>query len=212
MAELFKSIQICPEPFYLGENPEKVVALDAKVLDAPEMPALFLLLLQQAQDVSFKAGVDEGQKQQLDAFKQQEETLQTLIQTIPEAISQQRLTLKNEITHIVLTIIEQLFIHNQTNPKIIEDQIHHILQQLNSLDTAELCLHPNDIALLQNGEITVSTKTQGLKVSADPNLLPGGCIVKSNHGVFDASIEGQIERLKQTLLSFKERSTHASPH
>lgn len=203
MAELFKSIQISIEPCDFNEVTPLIS--EAK---CPEIPALFFLLLQQVQETSFRAGMEEAQK----IMKQHETCLEALICNIPEAIAQHRWAIRDEIADIVLHITQQLFLHNQTDPKMIEAQINHILEQLKSLDTVELCLHPNDIALLQQGVITLNTKTQGLKITSTPNLQPGGCIVKSSHGVFDASIEGQMERLKQTLLSIKQGSSHASPH
>ena len=161
-----------------------------------------------ARDAGYKAGLKEGlTKGLLQANAQITEhvnTLNLLIQNIPVAISDTRLQLSKDIADIVLGIAQQLFIHQQQNKEAIGLQITQTITQLNDKQNIELFLHPHDLALLERGEVKVNLKQcKNLRVTPDESLRLGGCIVRSEHGVFDASIERQIDRLKTVLLKMK---------
>ena len=129
---------------------------------------------------------------------------------IPKAIAQNRLDLNPEIADIVLLISQQFFIEQQKDSQALSQQINQVLGQLNNKHNVELCLHPQDINALQNGAIQLdATHLNGLKIKSDESLVLGGYVLKTNHGVFDASIEKQIDKLKEVLIQLKHRGTHA---
>lgn len=147
------------------------------------------------------------EKEELRGLKQQ---LETLLNAIPKAIEHHRLNLSDEIADISLLITQQYFVERQANPEALRMQINHVLSQLNQQQEIELYLHPKDIALLQEEKRPLETAhIRGLHIKSDDSLTLGGCVIKTNHGVFDASIEQQIERLKDFLLEQKQRSYHA---
>lgn len=136
--------------------------------------------------------------------------LEKLISSIPDAIAQNRLDLSSEIADIVLLITQKFFIENHSNPQALSQQINQILTQLNNKHTVELCLHPQEIAILHKGGIQLdASHLQGLKIKSDDSLTLGGFLINTNHGIFDASIEKQIDKLKEVLLQLKHRDAHA---
>ena len=103
-------------------------------------------------------------------------------------------------------IVSKFFIHQQQNKDAITDQITQVMMQLNEKQQLEIALHPDDLAFVQDKALTFGDAQQ-VHLKADARLNLGGCIITSEHGVFNASIERQIDNLKQVLLEMK--STHA---
>lgn len=156
-----------------------------------------------------RAELSEQENQEINQLQQQ---LATLIQSIPAAIAHNRLALNKDIADIVALITKNYFISQAEQPAALEQQINHILAQLNNQQTVELCLHPQDIKLLKTGAINLSAHhLNGLKIKQDDNLALGGCIVTTEHGLFDASIEKQIDKLKELLIGIRQEGLHASP-
>jgi flagellar assembly protein FliH len=233
MAELFKTAIISDEILYLKPS-SNVIDLNAPPDSTPlgtletiaypdSTPLETLETITHAETItdltlmddltlikehSFNQGFSEGLVQATAQIAEQKKTLNNLLQSIPAAISEHRLQLSTEIADIVLSIAQQFFIHQQQNKESIAQQITQTITQLNNKQNIELSLHPHDLALLQKGQIKINLKQcKNLRVIADDDLRLGGCVVRSEHGVFDAGIERQIDRLKHALLEIKNGET-----
>lgn len=161
--------------------------------------------LENARQAGYQQGLSEGIAKTEARMTDELSVLNTLLQSIPTAINDRRMQLSDEIADIVLVISRQFFINQQLNKDSIALQINQTISQLNDKQNIELALHPNDLALLQQGLLKIDLKScKNLRVIPDESLRLGGCIVKSEHGVFDASIERQIDNLKQVLLQMKQ--------
>ncbi len=162
-----------------------------------------------AYDSGYQDGMIHGIEQESIRLQAQFETLTTLLQGIPDAISKNRLDLQTEISDIVLLLAEQLFINQQQNKDLLTHQIAQILNQLNDKQTIEIALHPQDLALIKQGKINLDVGScKNLRLIPDDELRLGGCVIRSQHGVFNASIERQIDNLKQVLLDIRTEATH----
>ena len=116
-----------------------------------------------AKDTGYAEGYSDGLAKANEQVAEKSHALQTLLSSLPEAIADNRLELSTEIADVVLLITKQLFINQQLNQEAISQQIAHILSSLNEQQTIELFLHPNDLALLQQGQISIDLKnTQNL--------------------------------------------------
>ncbi len=214
MAKILKNVVISPEVMHITNS---VPTPDVNYEVEPE-PLLDLVWNQEEVDVlkdeafqeGYRLGKKEGKaivEQQMLQLKQQ---IETTLAAIPQAIEQNRLALNQEIADIVLHIIQQFFVEKESNPQSLAQQINQLLKQLNSKQSIELYLHPNEIELLQNGLIKLHTQhLNGLKIKANDSLVLGGYVIKTEHGIFDASIEKQIERLKELLIQLRQRGHHA---
>lgn len=212
MAKLIKQISISSETVTLGEQPSSLSDTNEPTpLESIQLNEVYLEeLREQAFKEGFISGKKEGQldvEQQINQIKKQ---LETLLLSIPEAINQHRLDLHTEIADIVLLIIQSYFIEQQGDHQALQSQINQILNQLNSQQSTELYLHPDAIKALQTASLKLeATHLNNLKIKADDSLILGGCLVKTEHGIFDASIETRIERLKQLLLKMKQGERYA---
>ncbi|MDI9817554.1 MULTISPECIES: FliH/SctL family protein [unclassified Legionella] len=218
MAEVFKQIITNEESVYLNQAIEEESPKPVKEKScAEEHDSDFNLLKEQAREEGYKTGFTQGMAE---GFKQGEQQaarqatrllqqLENLLQTIPQAVKENRQALKTEIADIVLAIAQQFFVYQQQNKEAITMQINHALEQVNHKQSITLILHPNDLALLQNNQLKINAhQYQDLRITADETIRLGGCLIKSEHGIFDASIERQIDRLKQVLVQIKQRELH----
>ena len=207
MADIFKNAMMSDDIVYLTSflapvelSLEKAVIPAEKVTDINE-PFLSAL---QAQETGFNQGFAAGLAEAHTQMAEQIHALNVLLQSIPVAISENRLQLSTEIADIVLSIAQQFFIHQQQDEEAIALQITQTITQLNDKQNIELSLHPQDLALLKQDKIKIDLKQyKNLRVTSDDSLRLGGCIVRSEHGVFDAGIERQIDNLKNVLLRMK---------
>ena len=154
-----------------------------------------------ARSEGYAQGFSAGVTQEHNRQTEKENKLDTLLQSIPTAINENRLLLTTEIADIVLLITQQLFINQQQNKESLVYQITQIITQLNEKHNIEIALHPEDVALLQHVDLR---QCKNMRILADETLRLGGCVVSSEHGVFNAGIERQIDNLKLVLLQMKQ--------
>lgn len=220
MAELFKQVANSEEMIYLQQIPRPSsktnfhVENQAQALRTQvDLAVIQEQAYQEAYEKGFseglKAGNEQGHQQGLEQLYEKQTQLLRLIDALPEAISQQRLTLQTEIADIVMAIIQPFFIHQQQSKETIGLQINSVIRQLNQEQILEIALHPQDLSLLQQGQMQLDLRThKNIRIVASDNLQLGGCLVKSEHGLFDASIAKQIDRLKDVLLQIKQGPNH----
>ncbi|CDZ77059.1 Yop proteins translocation protein L [Legionella massiliensis] len=212
MTEIYKEAIFSEELFNLSSfSEDKTIRVASGESDKD------LALKEQAREEGYKTGFSQGIRE---GFKQGEEqaqqqnaqTLQqltTLLQSLASSLYESRLALKEEIADIVLAICQQFFIQQQQSKEAIAQQITAALKHVNDKQNLTLALNPQDLALLQQGELKIDfSQCKELRVISDERLNLGGCQIRSEHGLFDAGIEGQIDRLKQVLLQLKGHRQH----
>ena len=194
MATVFRNIIISEDTVSLQKSP---------CIDEPPQPTIIDFKdIEYARAEGYAHGFSEGVAQEQNRIIEKENTFSALLHSIPTAIRENRLSLSTEIADIVLLIAQQLFINQQQNKEAITHQVTQIINQLNDKHNIEIALHPHDIA--QNEFHINSTQYKNLRIVPDESLQLGGCIVRSEHGVFDAGIERQIDNLKHVLLQMKQ--------
>ncbi len=209
MADVFKHVLISGEMAYLAEPLRHPEYRDGSPV-IQEVPhcvrddAIIIRDNDKARDDGYSQGLTDGIDQEQARLHDQFSTLSALLHSIPEAISENRRILSAEIADIVLLIAHKLFINQQQNKESIAHQITQIIAELNNKQNIAIALHPRELALIQQGGIHIDTQAcKNLTLLPDVSLRLGGCIVKSEHGVFDAGIERQIDNLKQVLLHMR---------
>jgi flagellar assembly protein FliH len=182
-------------------------AMPEVVLAIPAPPPISEQELMAAKEESFQQGYSQGRddantisQQQMDKVKEQ---LERLLCSIPQALEQQRLALQQDIAALSIHIIQSYFTEQILDKKILETNINRLLAQINSQQSIELYLHSTDIKALQSGAIQLNAIKNQITIKSDEALALGGFIIKTPHGNFDASIENQINKLKDYLIHMK---------
>ncbi len=82
----------------------------------------------------------------------------------------------------------------QTHPELVAQVANEALESLLlSARHVTLRVHPDDLALVTQGTAQMLS-ARGARVVSDPSLMRGGCMVESDIGVIDASIETRWRR------------------
>ena len=199
MADIFKQAILSEQVAYIKQP--IIEPIKEEISD--DMQIAFVDELERARLDAYQLGFAEGVAQERAQTSSCTDSLKALLHNIPEAICANRLQLACEIADIVLMIASQLFITQQHNKNTLIAQVTQIINQLNAKHVIEVRLHPDDLDLIQAIERQHDPKIQ---LRPDDNLRLGGCIVLSEHGTFNASIERQIDNLKQVLLDIKSSS------
>lgn len=206
MTKLYKQVICSDEVMHLGTLKPEI-----------KEPENSLKEREEAKEAGYKLGFTQGMNEGLQQAKERVakenaehgQQLSQLLKAIPLAVSENRLALKSEIADIVLAITQQLFVHQQQNKEALSQQITAALNQINDKQNLTLVLNSQDLALLQQGELKIDlSQCKDIGLQADENLQLGGCLIRSEHGFFDASIERQIDRLKQVLLQIRGQNRH----
>lgn len=209
MADIFRNVLISEEMAFLSAIPAQAEPCTDNNIEGNCLPAEVNsnVDVEYIRESSYTRGLTDGIAQENARLHEQFNTLNRLLHSIPEAINNNRRLLAVEIADIVLLITQQFFIHQQQNRDSITHQITQVIDQLNNKQNINISLHPRDLALIQQDGIHIDAQLyKNLHLVPDNTLSLGGCLVKSEHGMFDAGIERQIDALKDVLLQL--RATH----
>lgn len=139
------------------------------------------------------------------------ELLAALAESLGELSRLREKVLKNstdDMLRLVLAIAEQV-IHRevQTDPNIIITTLREALHAAIHSDAFHVKVHPDDLAIVMEKKPLFMASISGLKnitLEGDATLSRGGCLVESELGQVDASIEGQLTELRHKLMPGEE--------
>jgi flagellar assembly protein FliH len=88
-------------------------------------------------------------------------------------------------------------------PEVSVSLIHEALQLAAGQPQIQVRLNPCDLEQLQSCGDEALGRLAGVgeaRFSPDESISPGGCIVETRHGVIDARLETQLDRITSELL------------
>jgi flagellar assembly protein FliH len=152
---------------------------------------------------AFTKGYAQGERAGLEAGgKRAEAMLRRVAQTLEE-LGGLRQTLIHEterqMVQLSLTLARRV-VHREVSldPELAAALAHVALEKLGTTTPATIRLNPEDYTIVaQDGE-----RWGGVAVSVvpDPSIARGGCLVESDFGCVDATIERQFDELSRALL------------
>jgi flagellar assembly protein FliH len=189
-------------------DPAKLAQAQAAV--APAQPATLeqVRLENQAHLASlerdaFAKGYAQGERAGLEAGgKRAEAMLRRVAQTLTD-LSSLRETLiqqtERQMVQLALTIARRIVLREVSlDPELIAAMAHVALKKLGTASPATIRLNPEDYTVItHDGE-----RWGGAQVTVvpDPAIARGGCLVESEFGRIDASIDRQFEEMTRALL------------
>ncbi len=158
-----------------------------------------------------KKGMEEAYAQgQLDAMNSTAAKLESAAQALATAlaeVSQLRLAMaqnsREDMLRLVMAIAEQV-IHREVsfNPEIITRVIEEALKASVRSDHYRIKVNPADLDAVNEHKPLFLASISGLKnliIDADPAVTAGGCKIESDLGEVDATVETQLEAIRQAL-------------
>lgn len=157
---------------------------------------------------AFARGYESGERAGLDAGKTRAEAmLRRLAQTLDELRSLRTTLLRQTETQMVelaLAIARRILRREATVDRdLLVAMARVALDRIGEEGSATIRLNPEDYAATaqRHGDQWAGSR---VTVLADPAVPRGGCIVESEFGQVDASVEAQFDHVAQTLLGEEE--------
>lgn len=114
-----------------------------------------------------------------------------------------------DMLRLVLTISQQVIGAEVTvGREVVLATIERALKAAVRSDSYHIKVHPDELDLVRERKPLFLASVAGLKnitLEADPAVAPGGCLVESELGEVDATIDTQLEEIRRTLLEALEK-------
>jgi flagellar assembly protein FliH len=128
-----------------------------------------------------------------------QQTVQQLTESMNEWLTQWR----DQTIQLAARMADKLVRSQmQDNNELLRVWMEEAISALRDARELRVLVHPDDFAVagrfLQSLMRSASPSGQ-VEVLPDPNVKPGGCIVKSSHGQIDQQLESQLMRLTEQL-------------
>ncbi len=95
----------------------------------------------------------------------------------------------------------------QFEPAVLQENVREAIRTVVSKHAIRISIHPSQRDLLDEllPELKLAwPQLQQVEVTSDESVSPGGCVVRTNSGSVDATIDGQLERIVDQLAPKRE--------
>ena len=158
------------------------------------------------------AGLAQGRQQgRNEAFEQQSQQLQTLETEWCDAVQgwqDQRDQMEREAQQQVVefaVLFASKLVHRviEVDENVIADQVAAALEQVMRPFEVTVAIHPDDRSVVERALPDLIARIGGLeqaRITDDPAVGRGGCVVRYGEGSIDATIDKQIQRIVELIL------------
>lgn len=153
---------------------------------------------------AFTKGYAQGERAGLEAGgKRAEAMLRRLAQTLEELSSlRDNMVRQTERELVQLSVaIARRILQREVNvdPELTAALAHIALERLGGAAPATVRLHPDDYATVTAGQVTALSGRQ-VEILPDPAVARGGCLVESEFGFINASVDAQVDEIARAVL------------
>ncbi|QDT27445.1 flagellar assembly protein H [Gimesia panareensis] len=135
-------------------------------------------------------------------------TVYPAMQQAVEGLHQERVNWRQvwdaSAVEICLGIAEKLIRHEiNAKPESVRPMMSEALKLASGAQQIRFRLNPIDVEHLgQNTKNFISNLTgcQDCEIIEDETISPGGCLIETQHGTIDATLETQLERISEELI------------
>ncbi|WP_022852299.1 FliH/SctL family protein [Thermodesulfatator atlanticus] len=165
----------------------------------PEVSQRIALIEQEAYEKGFAQGQKDGEA----LAKKQYETLTTrvsaLLKNLEKTIEEHVLSLEPQLILLVKTIVSQIVQREVAlNAEVVKASLREALLHVVEQTRVKIHLHPDDMEFLDDilnelrGEIS---KLKDFEIVPDANLQRGGCLLETDFGLVDATLERRFRKI-----------------
>jgi flagellar assembly protein FliH len=192
--------------YFAIKNLNKIVDIDlSKVTRLDLTPEEMQQNIQAAYDKGFEDGQQVTQlalAEEFHKFENWVRRIDKVIENLDFEFSIQIRKLKDILVPLAIKISEHIIrTEIKANPLLVEKQIEKVLELIDNEKVFELRLNPSDVEILKSVEskLLKDPKLEGVEIVPDPNIGQGGCILETQVGQFDATINSQLSRILNAL-------------
>lgn len=194
-----------PEPVEPELSPEEIIEnakIEANQL-LEEAKQQVELMKQEAFENASKAGYDEGYQQAIMQVTKQEEQLKIQQSKMLEDYQKQIEQMEPMLVDAIITVVQNVFkIKFEDNRNLIVHLLKIALGQIESSNDIMIKVSKDDYPfLLKYKEVLSKTvaKTNQINIMEDISLTKNQCLIETDGGVFDCSLDVQLDSLSKTL-------------
>lgn len=159
---------------------------------------------EQAQSVGREQGYQEGYEAAQSQVHSEGQELLGIIESIVDQANADRIKslamYEEDFLKLGLKIAEKIIKREiDSDPKWMVPIINESLVRLGSVEQISISLNPQDLAKLDTNEILNDLASDKIKLEADPVLSPGKCIISTETGAIDASLDTRLAQVRAEL-------------
>lgn len=158
---------------------------------------------EEAQEIGYKVGYDAGYEQ---VFKQYDSLLEEANNIVHLAKSDYDKTVskhENAIINLAISIAEKIMITSiEEEPEYFKHMVESAILDLKDSSNVKIYVHPNKYELImeQKEELEQMVRNDDvISVYLDSNMHENACVIKHPYGQIDASIDTQLQQIKDAL-------------
>lgn len=152
-------------------------------------------------------GYDEGfEKGRADGYKEVESLMESIGSAIKLLESERDVFFKKSekemVDLVALTASEVIAGEIKTDPAVIKNIIRDTVKDIHSRQTITIKMNPADLGLAKDlsAELIKSfDMIEGVEMIEDPSITAGGCVVESNVGMLDSTLENRLLSIYKEL-------------
>jgi flagellar assembly protein FliH len=115
-----------------------------------------------------------------------------------------------DMVRLVMVIAEQVIgAEIATRPEFVLETLKQAMHHALKTDEYQVRVHPDDLAVVTDNKPLFMAAVSGLKnirLETDPAITRGGCVVESQLGQVDATLDSRLEEIRRSLLAHLEES------
>ena len=190
------------DPVQAAREEEERIRLSCETM-VREAEARVRKIEKEANDRGFAAGRDEGLKKQEALLAAKAAELDSLIRDVGEERASLYARYETDLLTLVQTLVERLVEHEvSVNPLVISACLKKALGYVVANSTVKVHLHANDFARIRQAGLDNPKLFEGfnrLELVEDPAIAEGGCLLETDFGEVDATLETRKERLYRAI-------------
>jgi flagellar biosynthesis/type III secretory pathway protein FliH len=158
---------------------------------------------QEAHDEGCRSGLAEAAQAVNELIQRLESDIRQIASDRAEVLD----AIEPQVLKLCMEIVEKVIRHEaRTDPQIVMRAVKSCLRRIK--DSEQVCLHisPDEVEAVKarrNELIGLAEGAGELRIVDDRRVSPGGCVVESSAGDYDAKVESQLakidEKLRETL-------------
>jgi flagellar assembly protein FliH len=135
-------------------------------------------------------------------LQERQQQVLALAQALEQALPQALDAAEEEMVALVFEALCRMIGAAGPNPASVQAQVAALLAQARLEPPLEVCVHPQDAALLA---ACPAQSGQTANWRADPQVALGGCVVRTRAGGLDLRLETLLQGCKEALLATRAR-------
>ncbi len=193
----------------LQEEPAEPAPLDLAQLSLeelrahPEISAKLALLEQEAYEKGFAQGQKDGELIGRKKYETLANRLAEILKNLEKDLSEHVLALEPQLLTLVKLMVEKLVLKEvNTDAQPIKASLREALKHVVEQTQIKIHLHPDDTEFLEEilAELREEfSKIKDFEIVPNPNLKRGGCLLETDFGLVDATLERRWQEILKRL-------------